>query len=230
MKKFNQKLYDQFVLDNKVVGFFDEAVTLKSGRESHWYVNWRTVIEDVCRMDILTDYIIDFTKDLGLEPDCFYGVPEGATKTGIITTYKWVKELSSYGPGSNALPMGRSKPKDGHGRPEDLNYVGAPRGKIIVIEDVTTTGGSLINKIKEVNDLGDAEIIAAFGLTNRCELTDKGLSVAEAVEEEGVVYHSLTDAFKILPKSYILQQPGEEIARHIEAEFVDYGVKPLKLI
>lgn len=230
MGNFSQEGYNQFVLDNDVVGFFDEAVTLRSGRKSHWYINWRKVIEDVYRMDILTDNVIAFTKDLGLEPDCFYGVPEGATKTGIITTYKWAPELPGYGFGSNALPMGRGKPKEGHGRPEDKDYVGAPRGKTIILEDVTTTGGSLIEKIKDVKELDDVEIIAALSLTNRCEVTEEGLSVADAVKQEGVPLYSLTDAFQILPESYILQQPGEAIARHIEDEFAEYGVRPLKLI
>jgi len=47
MAKFNQEKFNQFILENKVVGFFEEPITLKSGRLSHWYVNWRNVAEDV---------------------------------------------------------------------------------------------------------------------------------------------------------------------------------------
>ena len=230
MSYFNQTSYNQFVLDNDVVGFFDEAVTLKSGRKSHWYVNWRKVVGDVFQTDELADHIIGFTRLLELEPDCFYGVPEGATKTAVITQYKWAHESPIYGAGSHPLPMGRGKPKEGHGKPEDKYYVGAPSGKKIVIEDVTTTGGSLLGKIEELGELDDVEIIAALGLTNRCETTDEGLSVADAVMEAGVNYFSLTDAFQILPEAYALQQPGEEIARHIEDEFAEYGVKEINLI
>ena len=35
--------------------------------------------------------------------------------------------------------MGRAKPKQ-HGSPEDKYFVGEPNGKIVVLEDVTTTG------------------------------------------------------------------------------------------
>ncbi len=230
MSYFNQESYNQFVLDNDVVGFFDEAVTLKSGRKSHWYVNWRKVVGDVFRTDELADHIIGFTRLLELEPDCFYGVPEGATKTAVITQYKWAQQSPGYSSGSHVLPMGRGKPKEGHGKPEDKYYVGAPSGKVIVVEDVTTTGGSLLGKIEELDELDDVEIIAALGLTNRCETTDEGLSVADAVKEAGVNYFSLTDAFQILPEAYVLQQPGKEIARHIEDEFAEYGVKEINLI
>jgi len=43
--------------------------------------------------DKLSDYVMAFVEDSGLQPDCFYGVPEGATKLGIITQYKWAKIL-----------------------------------------------------------------------------------------------------------------------------------------
>jgi len=88
MGKFNQKEFNNFILENNVIGFFDKPIKLKSGRMSHWYVNWRNVAEDVFLLDKLTDYIIAFTQDLGLEPECFYGVPEGATKIGVIAQIK----------------------------------------------------------------------------------------------------------------------------------------------
>ena len=88
MKSFDSKKFNDFILENKIIGFFEEPIKLKSGRMSNWYVNWRNVAEDVFLLDELTDYVIAFTEDLGLEPDCFYGVPEGATKIGIITQIK----------------------------------------------------------------------------------------------------------------------------------------------
>jgi orotate phosphoribosyltransferase len=41
--------------------------------------------------------------------------------------------------------MGRAKPKD-HGDPKDRYFVGEPGGKVVILEDVTTTGKSLIEK------------------------------------------------------------------------------------
>ena len=228
MSKFDRKEFHNFIIENKVVGFFDEEVTLKSGRKSHWYVNWRTVSGDVFLIDRLADFLIDFVNDLGLSPNAFYGVPEGATKLGVIATYKWAKGRKGFAPGSYSLPMGRGKPKE-HGVPQDRFFLGAPTGKIVVVEDVTTTGSSLLTALDRLAEV-DAEVVATIGLTNRMELRDDGRSVEEAVKEKGVPYYALSEASAFLPEAYRIFKPGEHIAKAIEGEFGEYGVKPLKLI
>jgi orotate phosphoribosyltransferase len=228
LAKFDESKFIEFIIENQVVGFFERPVTLKSGRESNWYVNWRTVSGDVFLIDRLADFLIDFTEDCGLRPDAYYGVPEGASKLGVIATYKSAKARPDFGKGSSALPMGRGKPKQ-HGAAQDRYFMTAPRGSIVVVEDVTTTGGSLLSTLDQLMDL-DVEILAAIGLTNRMELRDDGKSVEEAVEKRGVRYLTLSRATDFLPEAYKKLAPGEEIGRAIEAEFAEYGVEPLGLI
>ncbi len=226
---FDSKAFVQFLIDNGVVGFFEKPVTLKSGRQSHFYCNWRNVAADTFLIDRLADFLIAFAQDEGFSFDAFYGVPEGATKLGVIATYKWARQQPGFAPGSHPLPMGRACPKQ-HGAPQDRFFVGAPRGRILVVEDVTTTGGSLLNALDGLAQLDDVQIVAAVGLTNRMEKRDDGRSVAEAIEAKGVAYVSLSDATQFLPQVFAALKPGEEIARAIEAEFSEYGVKPLKLL
>ena len=57
------RFYD-FIIENNVIGFFDEPLTLKSGRMSYWYVNWRTVAEDVFLLDKVSDFLLSFVKHL----------------------------------------------------------------------------------------------------------------------------------------------------------------------
>lgn len=228
MAKFNQQKFNQFILENKVVGFFEEPIILKSGRPSHWYVNWRNVAEDVFLLDELTNFVIDFVEDLNLNPDCFYGVPEGATKLGILAQYKWAKKSPNYGLGSHALPMGRGKPKD-HGDPKDRFFVGQPEGKVIILEDVTTTGSSLLETINNLSE-AKAQIIAAVGLTNRMELRDDGKSVKVAIEKKGIPYLQMSNALELLPLAWQKLKPKEEIVKKVEEEFEKYGVEKLKLV
>ncbi|MBD3389072.1 MAG: hypothetical protein GF416_08290 [Candidatus Altiarchaeales archaeon] len=227
MGGFDQDGFNRFVLDNGVVGFFKEPIKLKSGRRTYWYVNWRNVAEDVFLADQLTDYVIAFTRDLGLSPDCFYGVPEGATKLGVLTQYKWAKSSSDYAPRSHILPMGRGRPKD-HGAAKDRLFLGQPRGKTIVLEDVTTTGESLMNSIETLKDAG-ADVVAAFGVTNRMELRDDGRTVQEAVESMGVQYHALSNALHLLPEACRRNDPGEKAIKAIEEEFDRYGIGKIVL-
>ena len=234
MDRFNQSEFNQFVLENGVVGFFEEPITLKSGRLSHWYVNWRNVAEDVFLIDKLTDFVIDFIEDLNLKPDCFYGVPEGATKLGILTQYKWAKKSPNYAPHTHILAMGRGKSKD-HGEPKDRYFVGQPKGKTLILEDVTTTGSSLLETIENLTGVtgrgvDGVQMIAAVGLTNRMELTNDGKSVKKAVEEKGTLYLQMSNALELLPLAYKKLKPREEIAKKVEEEFQKYGVEKLKFL
>lgn len=225
--KFHRDEFIKFLLDNRVAGFFEKPVTLKSGRQSHFYVNWRTVSNDVFLMDELSDFLAAFAADAGFVPDAFYGVPEGATKIGVISTYKWVKGREDYAPARFCLPMGRGKPKE-HGDPKDRFFVGEPRGKIVVVEDVTTTGGSLLYTLDQLAQI-DVTVIAAIGLTNRMEKRDDGKSVEDAIAEKGIKYLALSQATDFLPEAYKKFAPGKHIAQAIENEFRQYGVCELKL-
>jgi orotate phosphoribosyltransferase len=227
-KSFNQDEFDEFVLDHGVLGFFEEPRKLKSGRHSHWYVNWRKV-GDVWGLHELAKYVVNFTKDLGLEPDCFYGVAEGATKLAIFAQNQLAQTSENYGPGSHLVTMGRGKPKE-HGAPEDRYFITKPGGRTVVLEDVTTTGGSLLTQLAPLQELKDAEIVAAIGLTNRMELRDDGLSVEQKVNELGISYAALSTGPALLKKAYDRLKPGEEIGRFIEDEFKDHGVEPLSLV
>jgi len=228
MAKFNQQKFNQFILENNVIGFFEEPITLKSGRLSFWYVNWRNVAQDVFLLDKLTDLVINFVEDLNLKPDCFYGVPEGATKLGILTQYKWAKKSSNFGLASHILPMGRGKPKD-HGDLKDRFFVGMPRGETVILEDVTTTGSSLLETIEKLKITG-VKIIAAISLTNRMEKRDDGKSVKEAVEEKGIPYFQMSNVLELLPMTHQKLKPKMEIAQKVEEEFQKYGVEKLKLL
>lgn len=232
--EFDQEDFNNFVLENNVVGFFEKPITLKSGRESHFYVNWRDVTNDVFLLDKLADYILGFATDNGLNTDFFYGVPEGATKTGVITQYKYLMKFKNNQSNLEdfdniyCLPMGRAKPKE-HGAAKDKYFVGEPNGVGVVIEDVTTTGGSLLTTIDRLVEAG-VEVQAAISLTNRMEKRDDGKSVEEAVLEKGVMYfYSMSNALDLLPKAYRKLKPSDEVARAIEKEFEKYGVERLVL-
>ncbi|MFX0036628.1 MAG: hypothetical protein ACFE9I_13430 [Candidatus Hermodarchaeota archaeon] len=215
--------FHKFILNNNIIGIFKEPIQLKSGRLSSWYINWRNISSDIFLLDQLTDYIFLFIEYLGLKPKSFYGVPEGATKLGIITQYKWAKKQKNYSPGKYSLSMGRGTQKE-HGDPKDRFLLGIPSGTTIILEDTTTTGESLINEIKKLKKL-DVDIIGAISLTDRNELRDDGKSVEEIISEQKIKYYSMSNAVDLLP--YLTISP--EIAKSINLYFKKYGAKPIKL-
>jgi orotate phosphoribosyltransferase len=220
--------YD-FIIQNKVIGFFEKPISLKSGRLSYWYVNWREISSDTYLIDNLSEYILKFIQNLNLKFDCFYGVPEGATKIAIITQFKFAKRQKDYGKEGYPLVMGRGKPKK-HGNPKDRYFLGIPEGKIILIEDVTTTGNSLLNSTNTLKTLDNVEIVAAIGLTNRNELGKDKKTVKEKLEEKGIKYYSMSRALELLPIAYKKFKVSEKVAIEIERYFSKYGEEKLKLL
>lgn len=227
MPQFDQKAFDRFVLDNNAIGFFEKPLTLKSGRQSHFYVNWRTVVSDVWLTEKLVGFVTDFVRAHRIPVDTFYGVPEGATKLGVLTQYTWARNSSDYSSGSHTLAMGRAKPKD-HGAPQDKYFVGAPSGRVAVLEDTTTTGGALITTLEFLRDSG-VDVTAVIILTDRMEKRDDGLSVRQAIEEKGFEYYSLSRAPELLPELARRLQPTAEVVAAIEDEYNNYGVQPVTL-
>ena len=224
---FSQRDFNNFIIKEQVLGFFNEPITLKSGRISNWYVNWRTVAEDVFLIDKLSDFVLDFVEQEQIAFDCFYGVPEGASKLSIISQFKLAKKSPNLAKGNYVLAMGRGKAKT-HGVPKDRFFVGMPQGKVVVMEDVVTTGMSLLNTIDQLKEAG-VRVVAAIGLIDRMELRDDGKSVKEAVEEQGVTYYSLSRATELLPEIVKINPPSAKIINSIEEEFENFGVEKIKL-
>jgi orotate phosphoribosyltransferase len=213
--------FNDFIIHNNIVGFFEKPLKLKSGRTSYWYVNWRNVSQDAYLIDKLTDFLLSFVAYLNLDLNCFYGVPEGATKLGIITQLKWAKLRDDFLPNNYVLPMGRGKPKE-HGDPKDKFFLGMPRGKVVILEDTATTGESLVKCIKNFDQI-DIDVIAAIVLTDRNEYRDDRRTVEEVITELGIEYYAMSNAIEILPKL----NPDNNIAKKIEEYFKIYGTEPI---
>jgi orotate phosphoribosyltransferase len=224
---FSQDVFDSFIIEQGIVGFFPQPIKLVSGRFSSWYVNWRNVSSDVYQMDKLSDFVLDFLRDHKLKPHCIYGTPDGATKLAVLCQDKWAKQQKDYGPGKYPLAMGRKTPKD-HGEAKDRFFVGAPSGKVVVLEDVTTTGGSLLKTISNLIDL-EIEVSAAIALTNRNEVMDDGRHISKVLQEMKVPYFAMSEGVQLLPLAFSKALPSNKIRQSILKEFKQYGEKEIHL-
>ena len=227
MRGYDQNEYNKFLTENKVIGFFEEPITLKSGRISHWYANCRNLLDKVGVIDRLTDFIIAFSDENRISADYFYGVPEGATKLAVILNYKKGKVDNNE---NQALVIGRGKPKE-HGDPKDKYFIGPAKegDKVIVIEDVTTTGGSLIGAIKKLQE-SRIDIVTAIGLVNRMEKRDDGKSVEQVIKEMNFSYLAMGDSIELLPMARDVSRPSDSVLKEVERYFDQYGIEPLKLM
>jgi orotate phosphoribosyltransferase len=221
--------FADFVLKNEVIGFFDTPITLKSGRQSHFYVNWRRASNDAFLLDTLTDYLVAFIEQEGLNCETLYGVPEGATKTAVIAAFKLAKRSKNYAQGSHIIAMGRAKPKP-HGDPADRFFIGAPKAGTYVLEDTITTGLSLFQCLDQLIEAG-IEVRGVISLTDRCEVRDDGLTAAEYLQKHyngKISYHPLSLAPDLLAKAIKAQKPDVRIVKALVEELrlnpTEFGV------
>lgn len=243
--KFDLDGYHKFILEYRgpdgesVIGFYSEKRELASGRKSCWYFNGRLLLAYRSPLIKLSYFILEFCEEKGIMPDYFLNVPEGVNK---LTDYLNI-ELGGK------QVMVRAKPKE-HGDPRDAYFIGPVEegDKIIVVEDVTTTGGSLVNVLKKCLE-SELNVIATLCECNRMEKAaegkgkerkDFGFGVEEYVRrvaEEygaGTRHYALTDASKILPIAFELCTPPEgvskkDIAGKLKEEYEDHGIISMDL-
>jgi len=207
---FDEEEFIRFALENNVVVFRETPVKLSSGRLSHLYIDWRNVTDDVFLTRKLINFIFQFTKDRGLNPSTFYGVPEGATKLGILMQYEWAIQSKDYRRKSHVLAMGRGKPKE-HGMKKDRVFLGKPIRNTIILEDVVTTGKSLSEEIEKLRD-PETSVIAVISLTDRSGMRDFG-----------VPYYALSNARDLFREVCKTLNPSQKIIQSIEKEFQTLG-------
>jgi orotate phosphoribosyltransferase len=217
---FDQESFNKFIIENNIISFSKIPTTLTSGQKSHWYINWRHIAGDPYLLDKFTDYLIKFTKDLNLAPDCFSGVPHGATITGIVASYKWAKQSDKFGPKTHSIFIKRPAPKN-HGALKDKFYVGRI-GKTIIFDDAITTGQSILNYIDELLK-DNIEIIAVIVATNSVPKA-KSSAIKELLRAKGVLYFAMSEASHLLPIAYEKAKLGADVAKLVKEEFQNtYG-------
>ena len=162
-------------------------ITLASGRKSDFYFNLKPTMLDPEGAALLAELTFEALKDDKL--DYVGGLEMGAVPlAGAIAQLSWLKKA----------PIGaffvRKKPKE-HGARlavEGLAKGESLRGKrVVIVEDVTTTGGSAIKAVEAVRDAG-AEIALVFTMVDR----DEGAEAAFA--EAGLTFRSLFKASEFL--------------------------------
>jgi orotate phosphoribosyltransferase len=219
--------FDDFIIEHDILGFFAEPLTLNSGRKSHFYVNWRKATNDAFLLDRLSDYLVSFIQKQALVCDTLYGVPEGASKTAVITAMKLARQSPQFGLGSHTIAMGRAKPKP-HGDPADRFFIGQPKGRTYVLEDTITTGLSLFQCLDQLLEAG-IDVQGVICLTDRCELRDDGSTVREYLSQRyarPIPYLPMRPAPELVRLAIAKHRPAASVIATLAAEL---GLPPEQL-
>ena len=168
-----------FLYKNNIIRFGN--FTLASGKNSSYYVDLRLIpsYPHQFRKMIknLQNLIVEKT---GLDDfDCLASVPTG----GLVVTSALAIEIVK------PLIYVRSKPKE-HGTAKSIEGKISAGMKVVMVDDVVTTGTSVLNGIIQLKEAG-LLVSDLYVIINRLEGGDKALS------DIGVQTHQLTDILEI---------------------------------
>ena len=215
-----KKEFVQFMLDCNALKFGD--FTLKSGRRSPFFMNAGAYVTGAQLMHLAKAYAAAIHDNFGLDFDVLFGpaykgIPlAAATVIAIYEMYgKEVrycsnrKEVKDHG--DTGILLG-SKLKDGD--------------RVIMIEDVTTSGKSMEETVPIVRAQADVEIKGLIVSLNRCE---KGKGTKTALDEVSELYGFPTAAIVSMKEVIeILEEKGmmdADLRQRIDAYYALYGAE-----
>jgi len=121
---------------------------LASGREASFYLDAKQVVLDAHGAMLVGKAILERLRSLGPLPAAVGGMSIGADPiTSAVITMAGVEGLPLKG------FMVRKEPKD-HGTKKYVEGPVEPGQRVVIVEDVTTTGGSSLLAIDRVHEFG----------------------------------------------------------------------------
>ena len=162
-------------------GGSDDAFTLASGRNSRWFFDMKPVMmhnESAKLLSTLFNHRLD-----DLDPVFVGGLELGAVPlTAIVITGSESEKRKGF--------MVRKSPKGRGGRktnnPPGIEGASiAEGGNVVILEDVTTTGGSSIKAVERIHENTSCKVIAVISILDREE------GGVEAFAEAGIPFESI---------------------------------------
>ena len=159
----------------------DEAFTLASGRSSRWFFDMKPVMMNPEAGRLVGELMNVRCDDIGA--DFVGGLELGAVPlAALVIATDFTSDRLGFMVRKQAKGRGGRKTNNPPGI-EGASI--ANGGRVIILEDVTTTGGSAIQAVKRIEEETDCEVVAVISILDREE------GGKEAFEEAGIPFESL---------------------------------------
>ena len=219
MEAYKQEFVD-FMLDSQVLRFGN--FTLKSGRKSPFFMNAGLYITGTQLMKLGEFYAKAIHTTYGDDFDVLFGPAYKGIPISVATTIAYSR---LYGKEIRYC-SNRKEAKD-HGDAGIL--LGSPikdGDRVVVIEDVTTSGKSMEETIPIVKAQGDVKIIGLMVSLDRCE---RGKGEKSALAEIKDLYGFETNAIVSMNEiiGYLVEKGviDAELKARIDAYYEQYGAR-----
>lgn len=162
-------------------GGHDDAFTLASGKKSRWFFDMKPVMMHPEAGRLIGEMMNQRCDEIGA--DFVGGLELGAVPlTALVVAMDKASSRLGFMVRKEAKGRGGRKTKNPAGI-EGASL--AEGGRVIVLEDVTTTGGSAIKAVRKIERETSCEVVAVISILDR---EDGG---KEAFKSEGINFESL---------------------------------------
>lgn len=163
-------------------GGSDDAFTLASGRQSRWFFDTKPVMMHPEASHLIGEMLNIRMDELGA--DFVGGLELGAVPLTAIAVTMSPKESPRRGFMVRKEPKGRGGRKTNNPPGIEGSSLSGG-GKIVIVEDVTTTGGSAIKAVQRIHNDTDCQVIGVISIVDREE------GAKDAFAAAGINFESL---------------------------------------
>ncbi len=194
------KEFATFLHEKGIIKFGE--FTLSSGKKSSYYVDLRLVSSYPHQFRKMIKNLQDLiSEEIGFENfDTIATVPTGGLVIASALAIETVKPLIYV----------RTKPKE-YGTSKSIEGKIRQGMRVLMIDDVATSGGSIVSSINILKEKG-VEVKDAYVIINRLEGAEKLL------ELEGVKIHQLTDIMEITNSLHKANLVTDEVFKKIQSQ------------
>jgi len=189
---------------------------LSSGRESGYYVDSKLTTFDPGGVSLVGKLVFEIIKDRGKGTSAVGGLTMGADPITISTIIAALNEkypLKGFSVRKEAKRHGKRKLIEGNLDVED---------KVVILDDVITTGGSTIKAINAVREFG-CDIIMVVTLVDRLE------GGTEKIRKLGYDVHTIFTIDELLDSTRLKEVNSDANCRHSNI-LSEEGVFPKQLV
>ena len=192
------KEFSAFLYEKKIIRFGD--FTLASGKKSPYYIDLRLVPSyPIYYRKMIKGLQNIIAEDVGLENfHSLVSVPTGGLVVAASLAIEIVKPIIYV----------RKEAKE-HGTGKAVEGVTCQDMKLLMIEDVVTSGGSVIKAIKSIKD-EKMQVTDAYAIVDRME------GATEALQAEGVKLHSLLTIKQIAESLFEQKLITEDVLNQVK--------------
>ena len=153
----------------------DNAFTLASGRNSRWFFDTKPVMMHPEASHLLGELLNLRMDEMGA--DFVGGLELGAVPLTAIAVAMSDKNSPRRGFMVRKEPIGRGASKTNNPPGIQASTL-ATGGNIVIVEDVTTTGGSAIKAVDRIHNDTDCKVIGVISIVDREEGAEQAFAAA----------------------------------------------------